>query len=98
MPAPSRPLRPTAESYGAKPADLRQRDRALLRARISAQIRYRQTANSQVGDPHTAVGPKLRVRQRPAREPPIPPMLKWRCRKLKTMTGGTSTTTDTAIT
>jgi hypothetical protein len=54
MPAPGRPLRPTAESYGAKPPDLRQQAAgAPLRARISAQIHHRQTANSQVGDPHT---------------------------------------------
>ena len=51
MPTPGRPPRP-AGTEDAEPADLRRRP-GPAPSRMSAQIRYRQTANSQVGTPHT---------------------------------------------
>ena len=51
MAALPRPPRPTAESQDAESATP-PTARALLRALVSAQIRYQQTANSQLGNPH----------------------------------------------
>lgn len=51
MATPGLPPRPTAGSSNAEPPHLRRRPQAVLRARISAQIRHPQTENSQVGDP-----------------------------------------------
>jgi hypothetical protein len=52
MATPGRPPRPPAESYAASRQTLAV-PRAPVRTRISAQIRHRQTASSQAGDPHT---------------------------------------------
>lgn len=52
MATPGLPPRPTTRSQGPEPLDLR-RQRGPYPSRISAQIRYRHTANSQVSDLHT---------------------------------------------